>query len=107
MSTKLVNLKFELNTLIHQFFIFFILVQFCELDIIGNAILLFAAGSETVTYTASYCLYELAMNKDIQSRLRAEIISVKEKYNGELNNDFLMDLHYADMVLDGKGLPCS
>lgn len=86
---------------------FFFSVQFCELDIIANAILMFAAGSETVTYTASYCLYELALNEDIQNRLRAEINSASEKHNGDLSNEFLMDLHYAEMVLDGKRRFCS
>lgn len=79
-----------------------IIEKFCELDIIANAMLLFTAGSETVTATASFCFYELALNKDIQDRLRAEIISSKIKYGGQLNNEFLEDLHYADMVLDGN-----
>lgn len=72
------------------------------MDIIANAMLLFTAGSETVTATASFCFYELALNKDIQDRLRAEIISSKIKHGGELNSEFLEDLHYADMVLDGN-----
>lgn len=76
--------------------------KYCELDIIANAMLLFTAGSETVTATASFCFYELALHKDIQDRLRAEIISSKIKYGGQLNNEFLEDLHYADMVLDGN-----
>jgi len=65
--------------------------------------LLFTAGSETVTATASFCFYELALNKNIQDRLRAEIISSKIKYGEQLNsNEFLENLHYADMVLDGN-----
>lgn len=63
---------------------------------------MFAAGSETVATTASFCLYELSLNKDIQDKLRAEINSKKEKYDGKLSNDYLMDLHYADMVLNGN-----
>lgn len=63
---------------------------------------MFAAGSETIAATASFCFYELALNKDIQDRLRAEISSTKQKYDGQFSNDYLMDLHYADMVLNGN-----
>lgn len=72
------------------------------MDIIANAMLLFAAGTETVATTASFCLYELALNKDIQDRLRAEILSSKIKHDGQLNNEFLDDLSYAEMVLNGN-----
>jgi len=74
------------------------------LDIIANAMLFFAAGTETVAAIASYCLYELAINTDIQARLRAEITSSKIKQGGQINinNAFLKDLHYAEMVINGN-----
>jgi len=34
---------------------------------------MFAAGFETVSSTVSYCLYELALNKSIQDKVRQEI----------------------------------
>nr|QIU80468.1 cytochrome P450 monooxygenase CYP6CY49 [Aphis gossypii] len=76
--------------------------NYCELDIIANAMLFFAAGTETVAATASYCLYELAINTDIQDRLRAEITSSKIKHGAQINinNEFLEDLHYAEMVIN-------
>jgi len=67
--------------------------------------LFFAAGTETVAAIASYCLYELAINTDIQDRLRTEIItSSKIKHGAQLNinNEFLEDLHYAEMVINGN-----
>lgn len=76
--------------------------KFTESDIIGNAILLFASGSGTVTSTLSFCFYELALNKHVQNKLRKQIIITKEKHGGQFNNDFLTDLHYANMVLDGN-----
>lgn len=76
--------------------------QFTDDDIIGNAILLFGAGAITISSTVSFCLYELALNKEIQDKMRAEICSMKAKHDGQLNNDFLMDLHYTNMVLEGK-----
>nr|UOW66143.1 cytochrome P450 6CY16 [Rhopalosiphum padi] len=74
--------------------------KYTDADIIGNAILMFAAGSETVSSMLSFCLYELALNKEIQDKLRAEIWSAKAKHDGQLNNDYLMDLHYTNMVLE-------
>ncbi|CAI6374079.1 unnamed protein product [Macrosiphum euphorbiae] len=76
--------------------------QFTDDDIIGNAILLFGAGAITISSTVSFCLYELALNKEIQDKMRAEICSMKAKHDGQLNNDFLMDLSYTNMVLEGK-----
>ncbi|XP_022170039.1 cytochrome P450 6k1-like [Myzus persicae] len=74
--------------------------KFTEADIIGNAILMFTAGSETVSSVLYFCLYELALNKETQDKLRGEICSMKAKHNGQLNNDYLMDLHYTTMVLE-------
>jgi len=76
--------------------------EFTDLDIIANAILLFSAGTEPVSITTSLFFYELAMNKDIQDTLRAEIISAKEKYDGKITSDFLSELQFADMALNGK-----
>ncbi|XP_025417942.1 probable cytochrome P450 6a13 [Sipha flava] len=74
-------------------------VKFEETDILANAFLLFAVGFETVSTAASLCLYELALHKQIQDRVREEINTVKFKYNGEMNNEFLIDLQYLEMVL--------
>lgn len=62
---------------------------------------MFTAGSETVSSMLSFGLYELALNKEIQDKLRAEICSMKAKHDGQLNHSYLMDLTYANMVLDG------
>lgn len=71
------------------------------MDVIANAIGMFLGGAEPVSTIISLCLYELALNRDIQTKLREEIYSTKEKYDGEFTNDFLMNLHYTDMVLEG------
>jgi cytochrome P450 family 6 len=68
---------------------------------LANAFLLFAVGFESVSTAASLCLYELALHKQIQDRVREEINTVKFKYNGEMNNEFLIDLQYLEMVLAG------
>lgn len=72
------------------------------MDIVANAFVLFAAGFETVSTTMSFCLYELALKKRIQDRVREEMIATKSKYNGEVSSEFLTDLQYLEMVLAGQ-----
>ncbi|XP_050439568.1 probable cytochrome P450 6a14 [Adelges cooleyi] len=74
-------------------------VNFTEVDIIANAFIMFAAGFETVSTTMSYCLYELALNKTIQDRVRKEMLVAKTKHNGETNSELLTDLSYLGMVI--------
>lgn len=80
------------------------LVEFLETDIVANAFIMFAAGFETVSTTMSFCLYELALKKPIQDKVREEMNNMKNKHNAEIDNDFLKDLHYLEMVLAGKYL---
>ncbi|XP_022162044.1 probable cytochrome P450 6a13 [Myzus persicae] len=73
--------------------------KFTESQIVANAFVMFAAGFETVSTTVSYCLYELALNKPIQDRVRQEIQFKLSKNEGQINHGFLMDLNYLDMVI--------
>ncbi|XP_060853196.1 probable cytochrome P450 6a13 isoform X1 [Rhopalosiphum padi] len=68
-------------------------------QILSNAFGFFAAGFETTSTTLSFCLYELALKKNIQDRVREEIKLTKIKYNGVIDNEFLNDLIYLDMVI--------
>lgn len=70
------------------------------MDIVGNAINMFIAGTEPVSTTLAFCLHELAMNAHIQDKLRQHILVTKQKH-ADFNYDYLMDLHYADMVITG------
>nr|BAH72220.1 ACYPI000761 [Acyrthosiphon pisum] len=72
---------------------------FTESQILSNAFGFFAAGFDTTSTSLSYCLYELALKKTIQDRVRDEIKLTKSKYNGVIDNDFLNDLNYLDMVI--------
>jgi cytochrome P450 family 6 len=80
---------------------FTILVGLTGSQILSNAFGFFAAGFETTSTTLSFCLHELALKKNIQDRVREEIKLTKIKYNGVINNEFLTDLIYLDMVIAG------
>jgi len=72
------------------------------MDIVANAYILFIAGFETVSTSMSFCMYELALRKDVQDKVRKEILEVKSKYNGQMNSECLNELHYMGMVIKGK-----
>nr|QIU80482.1 cytochrome P450 monooxygenase CYP6CY58 [Aphis gossypii] len=63
-------------------------VTFLETDIVANAFALFAAGFETVSTAMSFCLYELALKKPIQDKVREEMNATKIKHSGEITMNF-------------------
>jgi len=70
-------------------------------DFVGQAFQFLAAGFETSGSAMSYALYELALHPEIQDRLRAEIMQVLNKHNGELTYDGIQEMAYLDMVMSG------
>ncbi|KAB0793925.1 hypothetical protein PPYR_13545 [Photinus pyralis] len=71
-------------------------------DIITSQVMIFFfAGLDTVSTMMSYTIYELALNPDIQSRLRAEIEDALRSSDGKLTYDNLMRMKYLDMVISG------
>lgn len=72
------------------------------MDIVANAYILFIAGFETVSTSMSFCLYELALRKDVQDKVREEIMEVKAKNNGQINSECMNDLYYMGLVIKGK-----
>lgn len=63
--------------------------------ITAQVVIFIFAGFETVSTMLSYTVYELALNPDIQKRLRDEIDGV----NGELTYDNLMGMKYLDNII--------
>ncbi|CAG9806333.1 unnamed protein product [Chironomus riparius] len=69
-------------------------------EIAANSFIFFAAGFESSSSIMSFCCYELALNQDIQDRLRTEIEEVAERYNGEVTYDGIREIKYLDMVFN-------
>ena len=68
-------------------------------DLLAQAAILFAAGFETSSTTMSFTLYELALNPDVQKKLRAEIRDALEETGGKITYDMITTLPYLDMVI--------
>lgn len=67
----------------------------------AQALVFFQAGSEPASGILSFCLYELALNKEVQDNLRQEIHKNVDE-DGFLSYETLMDLTYLDLVLKGS-----
>lgn len=73
-------------------------------DIAAQFFVFFVDGAETSSTTASFALYELARNPDVQEKLRNEIDNVLEKYNGVLSFEAITDMKYLFQVIEGNFL---
>ncbi|KOC58769.1 putative cytochrome P450 6a17, partial [Habropoda laboriosa] len=67
----------------------------------AQAFVFFIAGFETSSSAISNALYELALNPDVQEKLREEIRRHYDQNNGELKYEGIKDLTYLDLVFRG------
>jgi cytochrome P450 family 6 len=70
----------------------------------AQAFIFFAAGFDTSSTTMTFCLYELAVNPDIQEALRNEIDTVLEKHGGNISYEAIQEMTYLDKVVAGKNM---
>ena len=61
----------------------------------------FADGTETSASAMSFALYTLAVNTEVQNRVREEVRTVLHKHGGQLSFECVQEMTYLDMVLAG------
>lgn len=74
--------------------------SFTPSELAAEGFLVFAAGFETSSTLVTFTLYELALNPDIQKRLRDEIKTGLDENGGKLSYDLLFGFKYLDMVVN-------
>ena len=71
-------------------------------ELAAQVFIFFIAGFETSSTTMSFCLYELALNPDIQRRVQDEIDSVLQKHDGNITHEAILQMEYLDKTVAGK-----
>ncbi|KAI4460047.1 cytochrome p450 [Holotrichia oblita] len=69
-------------------------------ELAAQAFVFFGGGFETSSTTMSFVLLELALNQDVQIKLRDEINTVMNRYNNEIVYEALGEMQYLDMVIN-------
>ncbi|XP_066599080.1 uncharacterized protein [Prorops nasuta] len=64
----------------------------------AQAFVFFLAGFETSSSTATHCMYEMALNPDIQETLHEEIVSMVNKH-GSLSYEAINEMTYLHKVI--------
>jgi cytochrome P450 family 9 len=73
-----------------------------EEDIAAQALVFYIAGFDTVATMLSFLAHELAVNPEIQERLRAEIDATISTNKGKLTYESIISMKYLDMVTSGQ-----
>lgn len=71
-------------------------------DITAQALVFLFAGFDSVSSSMTFMAYELALNPEIQERLRKEIDEAGEKCGGHLSYEDIKNMKYLDMVVSGN-----
>ncbi|KAJ8940730.1 hypothetical protein NQ318_005481 [Aromia moschata] len=69
-------------------------------EIAAQSFIFFLAGYETSSATMTFALYQLAINPDIQDRVREEIETVLSKHNGEMTYEAVTEFKYMEQVIN-------
>lgn len=80
----------------------FFITEMSELFLTAQAFVFFIAGFETSSTAMSHAMYELALNQDIQDKLRKEVNASFAENNGKLSYDNVRSMDYLDKVFKGE-----
>ncbi|GIY25221.1 cytochrome P450 3A8 [Caerostris darwini] len=68
-------------------------------ELVAQCVIFFLAGYETTATTLSCASYLLALNPDVQDRLREEVVRALEETRGELTYETIHNMKYLDNVI--------
>lgn len=71
-------------------------------EITAQAFNFIPAGLEAATTTVSSCLYELALQPDIQDKARREVQAVLAKYHNKVTEEAIKEMMYLKQILNGE-----
>lgn len=71
-------------------------------DITAQALIFLLAGFEAVATSMCFSIYELAVNSEVQTKLREEIDKAWSECKGKLTYESIAKMKYLDMVVSGK-----
>ena len=74
--------------------------SFTPEELAAESFLVYAGGFETSSTLVTFTLYELALNPDIQEKLREEINSMLSKKDDKLTYESLFAAKYLDQVIN-------
>jgi cytochrome P450 family 6 len=69
-------------------------------QIAAQSFVFYLAGYETSSSTMTYCMYELAINEDIQEKARNSVIDVLKKYNNNFTYDAVAEMNYLECCVN-------
>lgn len=71
-------------------------------EIAAQAFVFFVAGFETSSTLLTSCFYELAINPDVQFKLRKEINEILQKHGEKITYDALTEMTYMEKCVNGN-----
>lgn len=68
-------------------------------EVVGQCVIFFIAGYDTIATTLAFATYQLALNPEVQDRLRAEVDEALIDTGGEMTYDSIQSMKYLDNVI--------